>query len=1061
MASDGSVVHYHFDTLPRLVPSAPSIPSEWELVVPFRIDLGAAGGAEAELRLISWRLHAEVDDTPWATRTRRVTAGYISGLRRQSQRDGMFDFERLPPYLGMEAGIAAGAEYVEGRVLRLAAGSHVRYWLEVTLQRGEDGEPIVQQSREYSLYAVRPVFVRDDIRRIFLADVNQPLDAWVLYHQRSGGFDHVRIDVVDLEAQRPARGLLDLVVTLGKTTVNLGSADLVELPFVDPSADSVVISVPADGEQPPTVDVCLHQKNREHIDLNVRERVGQARVVFVNFAIQGLNDYFAPGDAAYSSPRTYTQVTMRDELATFCSKPGTVENNIGDGYEFTLEAHRRYNIKQMWAMNGGLLDLLAHDCPGDLEGLRTDVANGLVVPVVAGFGAHRLPYYSAATNTDAITFGMAAMDGILGGHSAVYYPDSRIYTNTENVTDALRAAKVEYLVLDADRQQQNGVHNTIVRNANPPLDRLHDARWVDYQYLWRDASTGIKILFIDPEMKDGLFQATEADADQGKVSVDIRRKFIEMAALREVRDRNLLVYSDDADKASGDGWFDGDGLPLNKHYQATLSWIRAHPWVQAVTTDDLTDDDCIGEMDVVSASDPYIVANWRLPGVIPDPAHDFGLSFDTWYAQWKAFPAAWLGETLGQITERAEHTIARWPVSNRLVDLARLYFTMCLHESQWSKYSRPNAGKDPEDFVVAESIQLRNAHVYLNAAIWADWATPPRAQVAYRDAGPVIERVAALDRQADQELGAPAWRHADPASAGLQWDHDPLSTIVLYNTQVLVVIDRNGGRITHLFSMVDGRPYSLSGTFKAYQFLDVDWASGTGTECDGIVLQNTVYGPNHAYVACDVEPSRGTLGAAPKGDGVFDWYYPDNFNAYDLVDSGDGPAPWVTLGYAAAADAEHLVTPPETLETLAARLTQDRMAKIAGERGIVVCDPTAFRRFRKTIRLDGRTVHVAYQDTRPGHLVANEFCVDLWSAAIQGRRQTQTVSVDGRTVTVSNGAGPAVDVTLERACAFSPATLAPPEPATLETLRLHRVMTDNVEIVAPGGGDFAYRITST
>ena len=28
----------------------------------------------------------------------------------------------------------------------------------------------------------------------------------------------------------------------------------------------------------------------------------------------------------------------------------------------------------------------------------------------------------------------------------------------------------------------------------------------------------------------------------------------------------------------------------------------------------------------------------------------------------------------------------------------------------------------------------------------------------------------------------------------------------------------------------------------------------------------------------------------------------------------------------------------------------------------------------------------------------------------------------------------------------------------MTTLRLHRVMTDNVEIVAPDGGDFGYRI---
>ena len=81
-----------------------------------------------------------------------------------------------------------------------------------------------------------------------------------------------------------------------------------------------------------------------------------------------------------------------------------------------------------------------------------------------------------------------------------------------------------------------------------------------------------------------------------------------------------------------------------------------------------------------------------------------------------------------------------------------------------------------------------------------------------------------------------------------------------------VVIDRNGGRITHLFSMVEGRPVSVSGTFKAYQFLDLDWDSEAGVKSDGIVLQNTVYTPNHAYVACDVTASQGTIGAGPPDD---------------------------------------------------------------------------------------------------------------------------------------------------------------------------------------------------
>ena len=100
---------------------------------------------------------------------------------------------------------------------------------------------------------------------------------------------------------------------------------------------------------------------------------------------------------------------MRDELRRLLAAGRAAwRTATGDGYAFTLEAHRRYRLKQMWAMNGGLLDLLAHDCPDELAQMHEDVTDGLLEPVVAGFGAHRLPYYTADTNCDAITAGAEA-----------------------------------------------------------------------------------------------------------------------------------------------------------------------------------------------------------------------------------------------------------------------------------------------------------------------------------------------------------------------------------------------------------------------------------------------------------------------------------------------------------------------------------------------------------------------------------------------------------------------------------------------------------------------------
>jgi hypothetical protein len=703
--------------------------------------------------------------------------------------------------------------------------------------------------------------------------------------------------------------------------------------------------------------------------------------------------------------------------------------------------------------------------------MRRDVEAGLLVPVIAGYGAHRLPYYSAGTNTDAIRYGAEVLESVLGAARPVYYPDQRLTTARDNVAGALRATGMEYLVVDAGAEQgavppgaEGSPGNTVIANAKPPMGALTDGRWHNWQYVWRDRRSGTKVLFIDKEMKDGLFAADAHTADRGKPDMSIRCKLLEMASAPVVHARNLLVYSDDADKASGNGWFDGgyDARAANNfRYQAALAWLATHPWVEVVTTDDLTDDDVVGELDLLRASDPYVEEQWRLPRD-PAPGHDNGLAYDTWYAAWAATPAAWFGETLRAVSDRAEEAIEAAKAdsarlegpddTDELLLLARLYWLMCLHESQWSKRPRIEPGREGfdhcENFVAAESLQLRNAHVYLAAREWARWARSG-GRGAHRDGGPVVAAVA----QGLTGARPPWWRDEH---AGLQWDHDPLPNVVLHNEHALVVLDRNGGRVTHLFALVDGRPVALSGTFKAYQFVDEDWASDSGVECDGLVLQNTVWSPNHAYVACDVDASRGTVGARPPNDRGHDLYYPDNFNLYDEVFDGvfDGVEglPAVTFEYGPGTGED----PPATVAELEALLAADRVEKVAGRRGTVLHDVDEFGAFRKTVQLSGRIVNVHYEGTRPGHRVANEFCVDLLAAALHGRRQAHAVAADGRSATVTNDDGLAVRLELGPGCAFSAGVTA--TELTTDSLRLHRVLTDDLEIVAPDGGDFSYRI---
>ena len=166
-----------------------------------------------------------------------------------------------------------------------------------------------------------------------------------------------------------------------------------------------------------------------------------------------------------------------------------------------------------------------------------------------------------------------------------------------------------------------------------------------------------------------------------------------------------------------------------------LSWLATHPWVEVVTTDDLTDADVVGELDLLRASDPYIEEQWRAA----EPAregHDNGLAYDTWYAAWADTPAAWLGETLRAVSDRAEQAIDRCPAAPRPSGAGRRGRAAAArppvlpHAPGTSRSGRSGRGSSPattvstncENFVAAESLQLRNAHVYLAARHWARWA---------------------------------------------------------------------------------------------------------------------------------------------------------------------------------------------------------------------------------------------------------------------------------------------------------------------------------------------------
>ena len=360
-----TIAHATTDSLPRVVVATAGT-STLDVLLPFRVDID-----DPARTVTGWELDVEVDGRSWGSRvrSRRLRAGLAGALRERMARTGVFAFDHLPYYAGLhDDDIRTGrAVYLECRMPGVRPGATVTYTLSVTVSGGAGSEVLTSGPR--TLHAVDPRFTRKEVRRIHSPGTFQAGRAWVLHHRRTPGFDQLRIDVADLGADGPPERA-DLVVQVGDTVIDLRAGRYPTVPLVDVAADSVTFAVPAAGEALPPVTVRYRGGDAVAVDLADRVDVGTARVMFVNFAIQGLNDLFATPDDDYQPPRSYTRLTMRDEAASYSSRPGSEENSVGDGYAFTIDAHRRYRIPQMWAMNGGLLDLLAHDCPDDLDALR-------------------------------------------------------------------------------------------------------------------------------------------------------------------------------------------------------------------------------------------------------------------------------------------------------------------------------------------------------------------------------------------------------------------------------------------------------------------------------------------------------------------------------------------------------------------------------------------------------------------------------------------------------------------------------------------------------------------
>lgn len=1050
-------------------------------------------------------------------------------------------------YAGIRAELAASGDpsldsaptrFYELRLTEpLPYGELARYEIAVR----QPGEAAVSTCRS-AVWLVQPEFGPDSLRISHAArsdqvdDWYQDSQHWVLMTTTDERFHHLRLDFLS----RPTDpDVPDIVIELTGTNppvkVELSGPspypDTVDRryvrPILDRTADSIVVSIAREGwpEGLSSVTVVTNASQGPGVDdttpvdlTGSTEPYGYRPValVLIQYCIQALNDLFEKPIDAYDPPRNYIEITYEDEHALFSSRPEQRETGIPDGYRYTLLAEKAFGVRTHWAFNAGTLLLMRHGLGASVfQEIHDRVASpGGLSPAIAGEGARRPPYYQAETNRRDIQYDARLVQDLFGRPPApIYYPDQRTYKATPGeIKSYLRLRNPACPLATSERGDEQGVVQYLV------LDRSTVAHLVDGEeqcyfgigkatgdqgnYLWTDKRTGMRLLLIEDEFRDQLVAADEDECRRGQLYFQLRRRF--MRNIRHPADApsKIMVYADDCEKVSGNGWFDstdaGNASWWLRIYLAALHWMTTHPWVQTWTVDDPGFDPNLylqpEPLDVSSAIDAYMDPNGAEdnhggPDNSWTDANNF--RFDDWYQTWANTRSAWLDRDLRSLSDELEKALINHPsyYRNGLYEIAWKHYLLYTHESFWSKQPvDTHDGKhwDPEDFVVSESLQQRNAWVYLNASIWADWAAQPcdGAPDETWAIGPESDLAVhgpLLDLLQRAGTADPYWKPADPETSGRYLDHDCLQNIVLYNRQVMLVIDRNGGRITHIFGQVNQRQVSLSGNCKAPQFLSVVPAQNAGpatfdpacqatgpgqaygmpleVQCDGPRLDNTPFTANHAYVATDVLQAAPRLGtfSDPRNDGPELCWIPDLFNHYECdVDRRNPSSPTVTCSYLQQSGLLPEVPAWDSLQGLLAR---DGTARRSSDGEGVVWHP--FRSFSKTIRLTGRRITISYEDVEPGHQVANEFSPDL-ERLLNGEPGVVKQSRGHRSMSVTGPRNVTLTLALGENCSFLPGASATVMPSDRrlwgEYGRLNRIMSTDLRLVCKEGGDFSYHI---
>ncbi len=568
----------------------------------------------------------------------------------------------------------------------------------------------------------------------------------------------------------------------------------------------------------------IYKKNGELVDACSAE-VGedhsheQTNICFVHHALQDYNDLFEIPISQYDPPRTFLETIVKDEKSCVDSSARNAEDDqVFDGYIYGITAHLETNTPCNLAMAYSLLSGLK--CSPDNSGkiqdfftlLHRSITTGIVSLTAETFENHPLPYFPLDFNNWSISFPLRAMPNILDLSTlpTTFWVSNRTWKETSNVIHAFKGTGIQLVVLD-DYPHFNDYRDNL---THPPC------------HYYKDSFSGQGMVFIDTLAREAMVKDINTDEDYMCV-LKLRERLIWQAC--EKGPHSITVYGDDFEKICNNGYFDGNKDNYNTFFVNNLNWIRSRPYIRIIQLEQILKEQWAPQqISMGSGTAPFIDGHddagfgyYRHIGINDLDNYGKGNHYDAWWDKWKGLSSQKLfgehsyglsdigyGEMLTMVTRELED------LSNpSLKELGYIFLAANSHEMAFNGvgYNNKEPGLPPF-FILSLSDHLRYSWVFTQIAFWIEY-----------DSKQTSTRV-------------------------LDIDLDGIEEVLMYNRQLLIIIDRCGGKGTFMFLRLGDRVCLISGNPSTWDYLQENGEWRRGSQVFG-----DTWTPSHNSIAAEID----------------------------------------------------------------------------------------------------------------------------------------------------------------------------------------------------------------